>query len=54
MKKTYIAPATMATLINTRESLLDLSYGGASKVTSEDQVLSNECVWDDEWDDSAW
>lgn len=55
MKKTYIAPATTATLISTRESLLDVSYGGTNKVTSEDQVLSNESVWDDEWDDSsAW
>ena len=47
MKKTYMAPATAAANISVKESILDLSYGGNSKVTDESQVLSREDAWDD-------
>ncbi|MEE1222738.1 MAG: hypothetical protein UHL07_04275 [Bacteroidaceae bacterium] len=53
MKKTYMAPATAAANISVKESILDLSYGGNSKVTDESQVLSREDAWDD-WDEGSF
>lgn len=55
MKKTYIIPATAASNISAKETILNQSkigVGGTNKVTSEDQALSREDLWDD-WDEEG-
>lgn len=64
MKKTYIIPNTMVTLLNTQEQLLeasahlagqisDVTYGGVSTGDMSSDVKSNSySVWDDDWSQS--
>lgn len=54
MKKIYIAPATAASNISVKDTILDLSYGGTNKVTDEAQVLSREEAWDDWGEGDYW
>lgn len=53
MKKTYLAPSTTATLIRFEGMLAaSIKVGGDSKVTDENQVLSNDRLWDSSnWSD---